>query len=457
MRLLSLAVLGTPLVAAIWPLPSQYTSGNTTLWISPDVQVNYNCPGKVRKLSDSFQLNNGDAGTKNYQFLQGSYSYYNSTSTSQQIIQTAVDRTLRTICEQSFIPWKFHPRMSNFEPSTSSQTFITSITLNQTQPDSANATKPLDGSLDESYSLTVTASGQVTISANTAVGISYGLTSFSQLFYAHSQGGSYTTLAPVSVTDKPKFPHRGVNMDTSRNFFGIDDVKRMLDAMAFTKMNRLHWHITDAQSWPLEIPSLPELSDAGAYAPGLVYSPEDLQDIQAYGNLLGIETYIEIDMPGHTSSIWFSHPELIAAFNTQPYDINCNEPPCGTFKLNSSAVYNFVDALFEDLLPRLQPYTSYFSSGGDEVNVNAYKLDETVGTNSTAVLQPLMQKFIDHVHGQIRSYGLTPIVWEEMLLTWNLTLGSDVVIQTWLSDESVQQTTALGHKALASNYNYWVS
>ncbi|KAK5103585.1 Glucosamine-6-phosphate isomerase (Glucosamine-6-phosphate deaminase) (GNPDA) (GlcN6P deaminase) [Lithohypha guttulata] len=227
--------------------------------------------------------------------------------------------------------------------------------------------------------------------------------------------------------------------------------------MAFTKMNRLHWHITDAQSWPLVIPTLPELSDAGAYAPGLVYSPGDLADVLQYGKTLGVETAIEIDMPGHTSSIWFSHPELITAFNTQPYETNCAEPPCGSLKLNSTEVYSFLDTMLDDLLPRVGQYSPYFHSGGDEVNVNAYLLDETVQSNDTAVLQPLMQRFIDHVHGKIREYGLTPLVWEEMLLTWNLSMGHDVLVNCWLSDESVVETVEKGHKAIVGNYNNWVN
>ncbi|KAK5094586.1 Glucosamine-6-phosphate isomerase (Glucosamine-6-phosphate deaminase) (GNPDA) (GlcN6P deaminase) [Lithohypha guttulata] len=175
--------------------------------------------------------------------------------------------------------------------------------------------------------------------------------------------------------------------------------------MAFTKMNFFHWHITDAQSWPLEIPALPELSAKGAYTPDQVYSPEELAAVMQYGNNLGIETAIEIDMPGHTSSIWFSHPELITAFNAQPYSTYCAEPPCGSLKLNHSAVYSFLDTMFSDLFPRISEYSSYFDSGGDEVNVNAYLLDDTVKSNDTAILQPLMQTFIDHVHGKIRAAG----------------------------------------------------
>lgn len=354
------------------------------------------------------------------------------------------------------MPWKFNPRNSDWEPKTSNGSRIKSIQLKQNQADPANITKP-STPIDESYALYAPDNGEVVIIANTSIGLSYGLTTFSQLFYQHTAGGAYMKVAPVEIHDAPKFTHRGLNMDTARNYFEVDDIKRTLDAMAYTKMNRLHWHITDAQSWPLELPSLPEVSEKGAYAPGLTYSPTDLADIMQYGNMLGIETAIEIDMPGHTSSIRFSHPDLITAFNTQPYDQNCAEPPCGSLKLNSTGVFDFLGKMFDDLFPRISQYSSYFHSGGDEVNKNAYLLDDTVRSNDSAVLQPLMQNFVNFVHGRIRAAGLTPIVWEEMVLDWNITMGKDTLVNAWLSDESVAKIANLGYKVIVGNYNQWVS
>ena len=222
-------------------------------------------------------------------------------------------------------------------------------------------------------------------------------------------------------------------------------------------MNRLHLHVTDGQSWPLEIPSLPGLSQKGAYMAGLSYSPAVLDQIQVYGADRGIEVILEIDMPGHTSSVAFSYPDLITAFNVQPdWDTYAAEPPSGSIKLNSSAVYDFLGKLWNDLLPRLYPHSAYFHTGGDEVKANAYLLDETVRSNDSSVIQPLLQKFLDFNHDKVRAAGLTPVVWEEMLLEWNLTLGSDVVVQTWQSDDAVLQTVQKGHKALVGNYNFWV-
>jgi hexosaminidase len=175
-----------------------------------------------------------------------------------------------------------------------------------------------------------------------------------------------------------------------------------MDALAFNKMNKLHLHVTDSQSWPLEIPSIPELAAKGAYHPGLIYSERDLKALQRYGTVRGIEVFLEIDMPGHTSAVWYYNPDLIASFNMQPdWGAFAAEPPSGTLKLNSSKVDNFITKIFQDLLPRVVPYSSHFHTGGDEVNMNAYGTDETVRTTNMLQLRPFMQRFIDKVHKQV--------------------------------------------------------
>lgn len=120
----------------------------------------------------------------------------------------------------------------------------------------------------------------------------------------------------------------------------MDNILRTIDALSWNKFNRLHSkelrnahvldtqailttcffavHMTDSQSWPLEIPAIPELAREGAYQKGLSYSPSDFEKIQKYGIERGVQVYIEFDMPGHTTAIALSHPELITAANAKP-------------------------------------------------------------------------------------------------------------------------------------------
>ncbi|CEJ92013.1 hypothetical protein VHEMI07693 [[Torrubiella] hemipterigena] len=132
------------------------------------------------------------------------------------------------------------------------------------------------------------------ITSKSSFGTLHAVKTFAQLFYAHSSdaSGVYNKLAPVKIADKPKFSHRGVNLDVARNFFPIKDLECTIDALSMNKFNVLHLHMTDSQSWPIEIPALPQLAQNGAYAPNHIYFSNDIQHIQQYGLSRGVAVYI---------------------------------------------------------------------------------------------------------------------------------------------------------------------
>ena len=380
-------------------------------------------------------------------------SNFSSPISEELLLVGAFERFKQDVLGTKFIPWKFHRKGETFEPDSSApKKFVNKITFKR----SSNNTTPtgMDGA-DEQYSLTITEEGNIVITYTNAVGGLHAFASLTQLFYKHSKGGVYTPFAPVSIQDKPVYSHRGLNLDISRNYMAPKDVLRMIDAMALNKFNRLHLHATDSQSWPLEIPAIPELASKGAYHVGLIWSVADLKRVQEYATYLGIQTYIEIDSPGHTASIAHSFPNLITGFNQQPWATFANEPPSGQVKLTSPDVKTFFNTLYSDLLPRVSPYSSLFHTGGDEINANVYTLDPALKTNDSKALQPHLQSFVQNLHNKIRANGMTPMVWEETAIVWNVTLGNDTLVQTWQGQDSLAAVLAKGYQALFGDYNHW--
>lgn len=378
---------------------------------------------------------------------------------STEIVEAAVSRTLDGIFSENFVPWMLVPRyqLSSYEPALNASASSLLGSLDITLTSSNSTFKPSAAEVDESYNLTISEAGAAKLSAYTTNGVLHGLQTFSQLFYEHSSGTSwYLVNAPIEIEDTPVYPWRGVMLDTARNFFPVEDIKRTIDGLSANKLNKLHIHVTDSQSWPLEIPSIPELSAKGAYTQSQVYSSDDIKGIQEYGVYRGVEVYFEIDMPGHIGVVGEAFPDLVVAYDARPYTTYCAEPPCGAFKLNNSDVEEFLGELFDDILPRVAPYTAYWHTGGDELNANDYLLDPDVNTNDSSVLQPLLQDFIDTQHTRVRNNGLNPMVWEEIPTTWNVTIGSDVVVQSWLGGTAVADLAQSGHKVIDSNYNFWV-
>lgn len=385
--------------------------------------------------------------------------YEPSTINSEEIVRGGVSRAFNTIFTQGLYPWMFHPRneTDSFQPSLVNQPTFKSLDIKQTKKDTESTFKPLAGQLDESYELEVDTDGKASIRAASSIGVLRALETFTQLFYTYSNRRAfYTPYAPVSIKDAPMFPHRGVMMDTSRNYYSINAILRTINGCAASKLNILHIHVTDAQSWPLEIPSIPELSAKGAYCSELVYTPENVRLIQEYAITRGVQVIFEIDQPGHTGAIGWSHPELLTAYNYEPYTYMCAEPPCGQLRLNESAVDTFLDTLMDDLLPRLYPYSAYFHNGGDEIVANDSAIDPTVGTNDTEVVGRLLQEYTNKSLARVRKAGMTPMVWQEIPLQYNVTLGDDVVVNSWLGHSAVSNLTSMGYNVIDSNYHYLV-
>lgn len=92
-------------------------------------------------------------------------------------------------------------------------------------------------------------------------------------------------------------------LDTSRHYFSVDTIKRLIVGMSHVKLNRFHWHITDSQSFPFVSQNYPELSQYGAYSSSEVYTHADINEIVEFAEVRGIQIIPEIDAPAHAGKI----------------------------------------------------------------------------------------------------------------------------------------------------------
>ncbi|KAI0727894.1 N-acetylhexosaminidase [Fomitopsis betulina] len=310
---------------------------------------------------------------------------------------------------------------------------------------------------DEAYTLTVPSDGsRATITANSTLGLYRGLTTFQQLWYEY-QGTVYAINAPVQIQDKPAYPWRGLLLDPSRNYFPVADILRTLDAMSLVKLNQFHWHVVDSQSFPLEIPGYEELAQFGAYGPDMVYTQSDVQNIVSYAGARGIDVMVEIDTPGHTAVIGEAHPDFVACNEKRPWASNANEPPAGQLRFTNSTIASWTAGIFTELA-KLFP-SSVISTGGDEINVPCYDADEEtqLDLNATGLsFNDALATFTNLTHGALEAAGKTPVVWEEQVLDYNLTLSDQTYVLVWISSENAKLVAEKGFHIIhaASNYFY---
>ena len=297
---------------------------------------------------------------------------------------------------------------------------------------------------EEGYRLSVTPAG-ITLTGKNA-GLFYGMQTLLQLLADPANG---TVAVPcLTIEDAPRFGYRGLMLDVSRHFFTVEQIKDLLDLMAYYKLNRFHWHLTDDQGWRLEIKSFPELTKVGAWrvpriefsgntlppqpgeraTDGGFYTREQVKEVIRYAAERHIEILPEIDVPGHSMAAIAAYPELSV---TQNADTKVNPGSSfakwfstGGFEMyvdnslnpTDERVYRFLDKVFEEVAT-LFPYP-YIHIGGDECYKGYWEKDTAVQhfmkEHHINDAHELQTYFVSRVNKIILSKHKKMIAWDEV-------------------------------------------
>jgi len=303
---------------------------------------------------------------------------------------------------------------------------------------------------DESHKLTISESGECSISAETTWGLLHGLESFTQLLTRSSSGDIELAYAPVAIEDKPRFSHRGLMIDSARHYLPVETIRRVIDTLPMSKFNVLHWHTVDAESFPLDSPSEPMMVN-GAYSSESTYTMANLKDLTAYAKERGIEIIYELDVPGHAAGWVKGKPELIADCMKKYTNIN-------NYALNPTLedTYTTLQGLLGDIVKATG--TNRLHIGGDEVIYGCWSNDASITAfmkaNNMSDYTELYTYFVTRADGMIRDMGASVTHWEEVF-TYGCTVDADTTFQVWTDSSVVSQITAANYNVIASPSNYW--
>ena len=119
-----------------------------------------------------------------------------------------------------------------------------------------------------------------------------GLETFSQLVSFDFDTQSYSiAAASVSIQDAPRFPHRGLMIDTARHFETLASIRAIIASLPYAKINVLHWHMSDSQSFPMQSTTHPKLWD-GSYSAQERYTQADIAGVVEFARLHGVSDTI---------------------------------------------------------------------------------------------------------------------------------------------------------------------
>lgn len=287
---------------------------------------------------------------------------------------------------------------------------------------------------DGAYRLRITPR-QVVIEGSSRSGIFYGVQTLLQL--VKNQG---CRLKCVDIQDQPRYAWRGFMLDEARHFFGKAKVKQILDLMAYYKLNKFHWHLTDEQGWRIEIKKYPRLSAIGGLGnwsspegkEACFYTQEDIREIVAYAARRHIEVIPEIDMPGHATASNRAYPEYSGG--------GTREHPDFTFNVGKEETYTFLTNVLREVAG-LFP-APYLHIGGDEVayGIEAWKTDPDVQAmmkrEGLGTVKEAERYFMRRMADTVRVIGKTLVGWDELL---DLDIPADRSVIMWWRHDRVNQ------------------
>lgn len=319
---------------------------------------------------------------------------------------------------------------------------------------------------EEHYHLTVNAQG-ILLEASGHVGFVHASATLLQLIKRTQDG---LVVPCVKISDAPRFKYRGMMLDCARHFHPVERVKRLINQLAHYKFSTFHWHLTDDEGWRIEIKSLPQLTNIGAWRGvdkeidpqfstvtdqhGGYYSQEEIKQVIAFAEYRGITVIPEIDIPGHcraairSLSEWLVDTEDRSEYRSiQNYSDNVLSPAL-------PETYRFLDLVLEEVAALFPSH--FIHIGADEVPdgvwINSPKCQALMAEHGYEDSKELQGHLLRYVEKKLRSLGKRMVGWEEA--QHGNKVSKDTVIYSWLSEQAALDCAKQGFDVILQPGQY---
>ncbi|HBL41076.1 MAG TPA: hypothetical protein DDY98_05710 [Ruminococcaceae bacterium] len=289
---------------------------------------------------------------------------------------------------------------------------------------------------EEGYSIQIDETGAV-VTAGTAYGFFRAEQTMKQL-------RNYAELPCLCITDSPAFPYRGFLLDSVRHMQSTEELKKLIDAAALFKFNKMHWHLSDDQGFRMESERYPKLNEIGSYRSssdfggehiqaryGGFYTKAQIREIVAYCAERHIEVIPELDMPGHTTAIIASYPAVSCrrlAVEVQTKQGIFDNLLCAGDEKTFAFLFDLLDEICE-LFP-----SEHIHIGGDEAPKKRWEECPKCRAKKNELglknFEELQGWFVNRIIEFLAAKGKKAIVWNESLNSNNL--DTSATVQMWM-------------------------
>ena len=328
------------------------------------------------------------------------------------------------------------------------QVLGTAINRNNSAAGKTNVQFIADNSMDTStYRIEITGKG-INIRANTPSSAFYAAQSIRQMIWNATSGKKTETfnLAQMTINDKPEYAWRGFHMDVARHFFTKEYILKMIDWLAYYKINKLHLHLSDDQGWRVQLDQFPLLTEVGAWRTfnkydsvcinlaktdanyetdkrfiktvngqtlyGGFYTKQDLREIIAYAAANYIDVIPEIDMPGHMSAAIRAYPQL-SCVDSAGWGTEFSFPICPC----NDPVMDFSFKVWDEIADLFPSKVVHI--GCDEVEKGTWASSPAcqafMKQHGMTDLNEIQNYFVKKIQEHLQAKGKTVIAWDDVI------------------------------------------
>ena len=328
----------------------------------------------------------------------------------------------------------------------------------------------------EGYAIHVE-SNRILVSATTKAGEFYAIQTLLQMLppqvYRRVSGPDAMLIRQwevpcMEIVDEPRFPWRGSMFDVSRTFFDKAYILRHLDWLAYHKINKFHWHLTDDNGWRMEIKKYPKLTQVGAWRGpdealepafdsgneryGGFYTQEDLKEIVAYAADRNIEIIPEFDLPGHSKALAVSYPEVVCQHDAEIKSVQgeVHNVLCVGREKNYVMLENIIKEMAA-IFP-----SKYIHIGVEEVATESWKhcpeCQAVMKKMGYTEEEQLLGYFAERMEKILAKYGKTLMGWEDVAESKQMSRNNQVLV--WHRQNLLQKIVEAGFPVVTQNCDY---
>jgi len=266
---------------------------------------------------------------------------------------------------------------------------------------------------DEEYRLEI--EDQAVVTGGSPGAVAMGTVSLLQLL---AKKNGRPALPRLSARDRPHSPYRGLMLDLARTWHDFEILKQAVVLCRWYKINHLHLHLTDSESFTFPCKAFPRIVTKGRH-----YTLAQLRRLESFATARGVTLVPELDVPGHSGAMISAMPELfgIQHWKKSPLVLN----------MGREKVYRALDIIIGEMTAVFRA-SPYFHIGCDEVSMDFHEEDpdvrRTIARCKLRCVHELYRHFLCRMNEIVKKHDKQTLVWEGFGRFGQVQIPRDIIV-----------------------------